>query len=54
MLTGMMKPLRQSLVPIALAAAILAAFAGIAAAGWLGKGDRILFSMIQSGLAWCF
>ncbi len=54
MMPAMLKSAPHSLLPLALAAVLLAGLAGIATAGWLGKGDQILFSMVQSGLAWCF
>lgn len=54
MIAAMQKTLVPAQVLFAAAAIALTVSLGLAFAGWLGHGDRILFSMIQSGLAWCF
>ena len=38
----------------ALAMSAAAAAVGFAFAGWIENGDRLLFALIQSGLALCF
>lgn len=37
---------------LAMSIIVLAGFLGMAA--WLSQGDSLLWSVIQSGLAWCF
>jgi hypothetical protein len=32
----------------------LAGIAGLGFGAWIGKGDAMLFAMLQSGLSWCF
>ena len=42
------------LLAAATLALLLAGLGGAGFAAWIGEGDRLLFAMIQSGLAWCF
>ena len=44
----------SSAARIALGAAAVAAVSGIAFAAWLDQGAKILMSMVETGLAWCF
>lgn len=52
----MIRDMQKMLLPVwtLIAAAAGALAAGLAFAAWLDHGDEILFSLIQSGLAWCF
>lgn len=43
-----------SIIALVTVTFLFAALAGVAFAGWLGYGDNMFFSMIQSGIAWCF
>lgn len=54
MILAMQKPFILANFLIAASALLFAALAGLAFAGWMSHADKILFSMIQSGLAWCF
>jgi hypothetical protein len=39
---------------IVLGVALLAAATGAAFAAWIDNGDRMLMSMFEAGVAWCF
>lgn len=50
-----MRPaLPKTLVVIAAASMPVAAAAGMAFAGWMNNGSRIIMTMAQTGLTWCF
>ncbi len=52
-----MKPISRSnrtAAKIAIAVLLVSATCGLAFAGWLNDGARIVMTMAETGLAWCF
>lgn len=49
-----MNATRPRFLPLALAAALLAAVTGAAFAAWVEHGAGIFLAMAASGMSWCF
>ena len=49
-----MKEALPSAITIGLMVAALATATGLAFAGWVENGARIMMSMAETGLSWCF
>ncbi len=51
---SVLRPSFSTLSKYGLAAALMAALAGVAFAAWMDRGAKIFMAMAETGLSWCF